>query len=65
MKIKLLVVVVVVFSETLRQSGGGDVEWWTAQMRLNCRCTLFLSRVFSCSRDEFLLRKIFNEVANA
>jgi hypothetical protein len=49
----------------VRQSGGGDVEWWTAQVRLDCRCTLFLSRVFSCSRNEFLLRKVFNEAENA
>jgi hypothetical protein len=51
MKIKLLVVVVVVFSETV------VVEWWAAKVRLDCRCTLFLSIVFSFSRNEFLLRK--------
>jgi hypothetical protein len=50
MKIKLLVVVVV-FSETV------VVEWWAAKVRLDCRCTLFLSIVFSFSRNEFLLRK--------
>jgi hypothetical protein len=50
--------------------GGGGVQWdwewlWTIQVRVDCCCTLFLSRGCSCSRYKFLLRKVFNEGANA
>jgi hypothetical protein len=35
----------------------------TAQVRMDCRCTFFLPRVFSRSGNEFLFRKVFNEAA--
>jgi hypothetical protein len=35
----------------------------TTQVRMDCRCTFFLPRVFSRSGNEFLFRKVFNEAA--
>jgi hypothetical protein len=53
MKIRLLITVLV----------SASVVSVMPKVRVNCGCTLFLSRIFSCSSYEFLLIKVFNEAA--